>query len=441
MKKWKRRGMPAVITTFCFAVLCLLAFGQTARAEEQREIEIQYIYVNAAGENSYYEEVQYMPAGSTWGDFFPSYTLAYENGTITDADADNQWEISVGNTIYSSTDSYYSKEIPEKYAYVVFRGRPENYKEGFFRFEYYENEELKNAGNAFYISIPSAYAYGSEEASAYVERNIHIYDYVSELCNKSGAVVTVTPRDEAPGQYADVYIVKISVTVSGEEESGSSSTGEPAGGGGQNTGAGIPTSSGEILESTVPISSLVGNYVAITSSYQSIASAAGLKDGQAVKMSVAGSLGPDAQAVLNNAVMSVGAELAYIVDISLNVEENGVPVGSMHELSSPVTLVVEAPYGIDGNLYDFAIIRIHGDGSVTLLPDLDDDPNTVTFATDRFSIFAVVYNTKGSFTVVKDNVPKTGDALPAAVPVSASVALAAMAVAAFACSKRKKAEA
>ena len=102
MKKRKQRGMFTVFMTFCFAVLCLLGFGQTAKAEEQKEIQIEYIYVNAAGENSYYEEVQYMPAGSTWGDFFPSYVTAYENGKITDADAGNQWKMSVGNITYRS---------------------------------------------------------------------------------------------------------------------------------------------------------------------------------------------------------------------------------------------------------------------------------------------------------------------------------------------------
>ena len=328
---------------------------------------------------------------------------------------------------YDSTDSYYSKEIPEKYAYVIFRGRPETYKDAFFAFSYYENGESKGGGTGFDVFIPGTYAYGSEEALAYVNRNMFMYDYISELCNKEGAVVTVTPRSEGSGIYSDAYYVEISVTVGEAEEPGN----------GQNTNRGISTSSNEVLETTVPIGSLVGNNVVVTTPYQSVAAAAGMKEGQVLTMSVAGSVGPDAQTVLTNAVMSTGATLAYVVDVSLNVEEDGIPVGSVHELSSPVTLAVEAPSGIDGNLYDFAVIRIHGDGSVTVLPDLDNDPKTITFATDRFSIFAVVYNTKGSFDVVKDNVPKTGDAFPIAVPVAASVMFVAIVATAFACGKRK----
>ena len=38
----------------------------------------------------------------------------------------------------------------------------------------------------------------------------------------------------------------------------------------------------------------------------------------------------------------------------------------------------------------FSVIRLHN-GVAEILPDLDDDPNTITIETDRFSTYAIVY--------------------------------------------------
>ncbi len=39
---------------------------------------------------------------------------------------------------------------------------------------------------------------------------------------------------------------------------------------------------------------------------------------------------------------------------------------------------------------EFTIIRSH-DGTYTLLPDLDDNPDTITVSTDLFSAYAIAY--------------------------------------------------
>ena len=66
----------------------------------------------------------------------------------------------------------------------------------------------------------------------------------------------------------------------------------------------------------------------------------------------------------------------------------------------------------------FAVVRVHN-GVAEVLSDLDDSADTVTIATDRFSIYAIVYNDtadgvdnqadKGVANSQKDNEPKTGD--------------------------------
>lgn len=184
--------------------MLLMLFGmpifiQEVYAAEQVKIEISYIYVNDSGENSLYVDTQYVPAGTNWGTFFGTYQKCFENGTITDADANNAWEVHVQNIQYSNTDSYYLQEICNfnRYsdcAYVTFYGYPETYEHAFFSFEYLENDELIDSGTGWDLLMPVRYVYGSDEALAFVRRNAGIYDYIAEICNKEGAQVTV----EAP---------------------------------------------------------------------------------------------------------------------------------------------------------------------------------------------------------------------------------------------------
>ena len=66
----------------------------------------------------------------------------------------------------------------------------------------------------------------------------------------------------------------------------------------------------------------------------------------------------------------------------------GSKITNIKELTTPMEIVVEIPDEIykEGQVY--SILRIH-DGDVSILPDMDDDPKTVTFRTDRFSTYAI----------------------------------------------------
>ena len=58
------------------------------------------------------------------------------------------------------------------------------------------------------------------------------------------------------------------------------------------------------------------------------------------------------------------------------------------ELAEPMEVIIEVPDEIYRKNYNYSIIRVH-DGELTVLPDLDDDPKTITFRTDRFSSYAI----------------------------------------------------
>ena len=58
--------------------------------------------------------------------------------------------------------------------------------------------------------------------------------------------------------------------------------------------------------------------------------------------------------------------------------------------SKPIRIVLAVPPELLKDGRDYSVIRVHGD-ETTVLPDLDNDPATVTIETDRFSTYALVY--------------------------------------------------
>jgi hypothetical protein len=65
------------------------------------------------------------------------------------------------------------------------------------------------------------------------------------------------------------------------------------------------------------------------------------------------------------------------------------------KIDKPMRIVLAVPSELlkDGRAY--SIIRVHGD-ETTMLPDLDNDPLTITIETDRFSTYALVYQDRSS---------------------------------------------
>ena len=170
------------------------------------------------------------------------------------------------------------------------------------------------------------------------------------------------------------------------------------------------------------------------------AAVGGLKEGQYAAATVGNSsCGEQARQTVTNAASSVNGKVAEYLEITLDIlNKEGETVQNVTQLSAPIEFTLGAPENIDGNQYDFAVVRLHGDGKVDILPDLDSGPATITFQTDRFSVYAVIYGPKGSFkTSGKDRVPKTGDSAIPVLPIAA--AGASCAAAAYALKKKEQA--
>lgn len=83
------------------------------------------------------------------------------------------------------------------------------------------------------------------------------------------------------------------------------------------------------------------------------------------------------------------------VDISLAISD-GKSETPVHQTPQKMSFKVPVPTLLKGGDYDFAVARLHN-GSVQLLPDVDDEAQTITFQSDQFSRFAVVYGPKDCF--------------------------------------------
>ncbi len=85
-----------------------------------------------------------------------------------------------------------------------------------------------------------------------------------------------------------------------------------------------------------------------------------------------------------------GRMLGMYLDISLHKQQDGGAQQPITLLSAPIDIVLGVPVNLRKQNRIFYIIRVHG-GNVDLLPDKDIFPNTITFETDRFSTYAIVY--------------------------------------------------
>lgn len=121
-----------------------------------------------------------------------------------------------------------------------------------------------------------------------------------------------------------------------------------------------------------------------------------------------------ASAVVSNEVSTAIAEKAgdYIVAETLEVDLSEVVIKNydpesqnqsswdtaLHELTSPVTISVELGTGLRGGT-SYEVVRVHN-GQTELLKDVsyNSQTGTLTFPTDRFSIYAIAYKKTGENT-------------------------------------------
>lgn len=123
--------------------------------------------------------------------------------------------------------------------------------------------------------------------------------------------------------------------------------------------------------------------VAVTSSVASIASGYGLASNETpyAKMT---NMDPKksylAKAAIDAAAASQGGEVGPMINL-----EFGKMAGGKYSLLSSNGPEIQIALGIPASFRNasktFAMVRVQAGGVVTILPDIDDNPNTITFAT------------------------------------------------------------
>ncbi len=190
-------------------------------------------------------------------------------------------------------------------------------------------------------------------------------------------------------------------TYSGQQTAGSENTGS-----GSSSSAPVSVAprnvvkraDGKVLQTTV-----TGRYTskkfagtAVTSAKASVNAALGVQSGETAWISVSDSTcGEKAMKTVTDVSDSMGARVAGILDIyGSKITKSGKRV----DVDQP-TAAVEYTIGIPASMkapagYQLAVLRVYGEngvGKADLLKDMDSDPNTVTFASDKFGVFAFVF--------------------------------------------------
>lgn len=103
------------------------------------------------------------------------------------------------------------------------------------------------------------------------------------------------------------------------------------------------------------------------------------------------------QGILNRNSEVKGFAIGQYLDISL-FKVIGENHSTISQTAKKLTIVINVPDSLkgknSGKSRTYAVIRVHG-GVAETLEDLDDDANTITIATDRFSAYAIVYQEAG----------------------------------------------
>lgn len=95
-----------------------------------------------------------------------------------------------------------------------------------------------------------------------------------------------------------------------------------------------------------------------------------------------------------------GLCIAGYVDISIYLSIDDEDWSYVSNTNKPVELVINVPDSMKGLSSSYYIMRLH-DGETTLFNDNDDDPDTVTISTGKFSIYVIMYDSEAAAEIEK----------------------------------------
>ncbi len=128
--------------------------------------------------------------------------------------------------------------------------------------------------------------------------------------------------------------------------------------------------------------------------------------------------------------------LGQFINIEITKKINGKEF-AVTQLGKEISLTIVVPDSLKAEGRTYAIVRIH-DGEADILSDIDSDEDTITFKTDKFSVYAIVYTDKAATpptpdsstpdSSLNDNSPATGGDFSLVFMILAAAVLGAVCV-------------
>lgn len=167
----------------------------------------------------------------------------------------------------------------------------------------------------------------------------------------------------------------------------------------------VKAADGKVLYTSVP-----GRYTAkkvpgtiVSSPKAYVIAAFGLAAGETPYVKISDSLcGPQAKKCVEDIAAMMGIKAGPMLDIFAGKLTAAGKYVEIETALAPVEFKVGVPNSFKPAAgMELAILRVQKGGAVALLPDLDSDPNTITFTTNGFGVFAYVQVPAGSLNSLK----------------------------------------
>lgn len=109
--------------------------------------------------------------------------------------------------------------------------------------------------------------------------------------------------------------------------------------------------------------------------------------------------GATAKAAMTQAIQQTAATGYHLIDVQLNKEGAG-QIVRVNKTSAGIAVTMTVPK--DFPIYaDYAVAVLNTDGTVSILPDTDVNPGTITITTADFQLFGVMFGNVGAFNTYK----------------------------------------
>lgn len=99
---------------------------------------------------------------------------------------------------------------------------------------------------------------------------------------------------------------------------------------------------------------------------------------------------PDEEATVSAAAQEAGYLVGASYDITMEKKVDDKEAVQLSRTFYPVQFTLEIPKDLQKSDREYAMVRLH-DGTAEVLKDLDEEAGTITFETDRFSYYTLVY--------------------------------------------------